>query len=37
MYAFTPHPAQLEIPNDKSAGILKKTLSSVTKSYAAKH
>ena len=27
----------LEIPNDKSAGILKRTLTSVTKSYAAKH
>jgi len=37
MYAFTPHPGLLEIQNDKSAGILKKTLSSVTKSYQAKH
>jgi len=33
MYAYTPHPGLLEIPNDKSGGILKKTLSSVTKSY----
>jgi hypothetical protein len=37
LYSQTPHPALLEINNDKSAGILKKTLTSVTKSYQPKH
>jgi hypothetical protein len=37
LYSQTPHPSRLEIPNDKSAGILKRTLASVTKSYAPKH
>lgn len=37
LYSQTPHPSLLDIPNDKSAGILKRTLGSVTKSYAPKH
>jgi hypothetical protein len=37
LYSHTPHPSHLELPGDKSAGILKKTITSVTKSYAPKH
>jgi hypothetical protein len=37
LYSQTPHPSQLDIPNDKSAGILKRTLTSVQKSYGPKH
>lgn len=37
LYSQTPHPDRLEIPNDKSAGILKRTVTSVAKSYTAKH
>jgi len=37
LYSYTPHPSQLELPGDKSAGILKKTITSVTKSYLPKH
>lgn len=37
LYSQTPHPSLLEVPNDKSAGILKRTLTSVQKSYGPKH
>jgi hypothetical protein len=37
LYSQTPHPNRLDIPNDKSAGILKRTVTSVAKSYTAKH
>jgi hypothetical protein len=37
LYSETPHPSKLEVPNDKSAGILKRTLTSVQKSYGPKH